>query len=353
VKQRQTQSGGLFDALFAADFVVYKVKEGENRLRFLPPTWRDAQHYAIDLFVHYGVGSDNGSYFCAAKMKGEGCLLCELRKEATKEGDIEYAASLSATKRVLAWVIDRDEEDAGPQLFPMAWTIDRDLANLSIDKRTGELLLLDDPDRGYDVEFTAVGTGLKRRYSGLLVSRHSSLLHDDSALADKWLDYVQNNPLPGTLVYYDQDHIRSVAEGRTVKRDDGDDGATRRERAGGTGGRDTREHDERPPFEDEDLPPRRPPIDDRRELGHDVGTHSEEQPRRERARMDDRGPDGGTQHSDDDRRRDERGDRRRDRDDDDLPPRRDRDDRRRDRDDDDLPPRRDRDDRRRDDNMPY
>jgi hypothetical protein len=241
----------------------------------LPPTWEDAQHFGLDIYVHYGIGSDNQSYLCLDKMRGEKCPICEQRKVAERSGDPEYARSLVPTKRVLVWVVDRADEESGPQLWSMAWTIDRDLANLSIDKASGELLLIDDPEDGYDIEFVRTGKGLKTKYSGTAVARRSSPLADDPKQADAWLAFVAENPLTEVLQYFDEDHIASVAEGKGAAGDeaeDEDEAPTRSKSKGRSKAQDEEEEDDEPPRrskpkpvkeeeeeDDDDLPPRRKP----------------------------------------------------------------------------------------------
>ena len=231
VKKRANQSGGLFDSLFKSQFAVFTPKEGDYRLRMLPPTWNDAQHFGLDIYVHYSIGSDNQSYLCLDKMLGEKCPVCEQRKVAERGGDPDYAKSLTATKRVLVWCVDRSNEEGGPQLWSMAWTIDRDLANLSIDKASGELLLIDDPEEGYDIEFTRTGKGLKTKYSGTAVARRSSPLCDEERTADEWLGFVAENPLPDVLQYFDYEHIAAVASGAKKDADEDEEEAPTRSKA--------------------------------------------------------------------------------------------------------------------------
>jgi len=273
VKKRANQSGGLFDSIFKSQFVTFTPKEGAYSLRILPPTWDDAQHFGLDIYVHYQVGSDNQSYLCLDKMQGEACPICEQRKVAERSGDAEYARSLQPTKRVLVWIVNRADEEAGPQLWSMAWTIDRDFANLSIDKASGELLLIDDPEDGYDVEFVRTGKGLKTKYSGTAVSRRSSPLADDPKDLDAWLAFVNENPLPDVLQYFDSDHITSIAEakGGTDDDDDGDAPSTRSKSKRRAKLKPGDEDDEEDEDEEDDLPPRRKskPVDEDAEEDED------------------------------------------------------------------------------------
>jgi hypothetical protein len=212
VSARANQKSGNFDSYFKDIHKVFVPKEGEYQLRFLPPTWEDPSHYGLDLFVHYGIGTDSQSYLCLASMKGEPCPICEERKRAERRGDAEYVKSLSPTKRVAVWLVDRDAEKDGPQIWAMPWTFDRDLALLSVDKASGEVICLDDPDEGYDFIFTRKGSSINTKYIGLQVARKPTPISDDDS-GMTWISHVLKNPLPDTLVFYSYDHIAAVFSG--------------------------------------------------------------------------------------------------------------------------------------------
>jgi len=221
VKRRANQSGGLFDSLFKAQFSTFTPKEGKNQVRILPATWDKPTHYGMDVFVHYGIGSDNQSYLCLDATKGEKCPICEERKQADRAGDSDYAKSLQATKRVLVWVINRGAESDGPQLWSMPWTIDRDINSLTLEEEGG-ILAMDDPEDGYDVHITRTGTGLKTKYL-VKIARRASPLADDPDKAQEWLDFIVENPLPEVLQCFDYDHIASVAQGKKSAKDEEDE----------------------------------------------------------------------------------------------------------------------------------
>jgi hypothetical protein len=225
VKKRANQTGGAFDSLFDSKFATFAPKDDDTTLRFLPPTWDDPDHYGYDIYVHYDVGSDSQRYLCPNKMRGENCPICEEKKRAEAEGDTAYAKTLTPVKRVLAWVINRQDEDSGPLLYAMPWTLDRDFNKLSIDKRSGEVLNIDDPEDGYDVEFSKTGKKKKVQYSGVSIARRSSPLSDDQEQADEWLEFVEENPVPDVLQIYDYEYIKSIAAGKKDHSDDDDEDA--------------------------------------------------------------------------------------------------------------------------------
>jgi len=214
VKKRAEQSAGLFDPIFHDQFTSWTPKTGDRRLRILPPTWDDPEHFGFDIYVHYGIGSDGkGSYLCASKMKNEPCPVCEERRRAEKAGDADYASDLAPTKRVVYWIIDRDNESDGPILYAAPWTIDRDISKLSLDKRSGEILNVDDPVDGYDIEFSRDGAGIKTKYVGIQVARKSTTLADDPDTVDEWLDFILENPIPTTFQFFSYERISEVFNG--------------------------------------------------------------------------------------------------------------------------------------------
>lgn len=252
--KRRSESGGRdFDSFIKRDVRMYKVHDGDNSVRILPPTWDDAQHWGLDVYVHYDVGPDKDSYLCLHKMKGEPCPICEERRQAAKDGDDEYAKSLEPVKRVLMYVIDRKNEKEGILAWGAPMSVDRDILKVSIDKRNGELLPIDHPDEGYDVDFERQGKARNTKYVGLSIARRSTPLDNDDAM-----DFAVAHPLPTILQYYDYDHIAKVfgggsSSGGSRGRDADDRGrdsrGSDRGRDGDRGGRD---RDDRPDGRDRD-----------------------------------------------------------------------------------------------------
>lgn len=218
-RKRAEQSGSQFDSYVLEEVRLWRPNDGDNTIRILPPTWDRPEHFGVDIYVHYGVGPDNEAYLCLDKMKGEPCPVCEERKKALDEGDDDYAAQLKPNRRVLVYIIDRDHEKDGVQAWSMPWTIDRDICKLAVDKKTGDVLPIDHPDHGYDVEFERKGKAERTEYIGVAIARRESPLGEDS-----WLDYAQNLPLPDALKYYSYEHIQRVLCGGGKSRPSDDDG---------------------------------------------------------------------------------------------------------------------------------
>lgn len=213
---------GSRDSFFTQDVQFYTPKVGDNVLRILPPppdkraAWRS---YGVVLYIHYGIGVDEGAYLCLDKMKGDPCPVCEERTRAKSEGEDDLAQALRPTGRVAVYVVDRDQEGKGPLIWNMPPTLDSDICGLAVDKKSGEIYPVDNPDAGYDITFSRTGQGMLTKYSSIQIDRRPSPLSEDPATAERWLAYVCDHPLDEKLVFHDTDHIRATFGGGIVRRD--------------------------------------------------------------------------------------------------------------------------------------
>ena len=232
VEDRINKGSGAFDTITKEAIPMFKAAENKNRVRILPPTWEDPEHYGLDIFVHYGVGPDNQTYLCPSKMNQGDCPVCEERRRAQKGDDPNYIRELSPTRRVLCWVISRAEEDKGPMLWSVPVSMDLDISVLRQDEESGECLNIDDPEKGYDVLFKRTGKGIKTRYTGLAISRRSSAVSTDPDDVSEWMEFIIERPLPELLKFFSYDYIQGVFSGEAseAKADDDEDTDTRASR---------------------------------------------------------------------------------------------------------------------------
>lgn len=220
LKARAEQQGGRFDSPFKQGFDTFRPKPGENLIRFLPPMWEGAEHYALDIWVHRFIGADSSTYLCLNKMQGKHCPICAAAKAAKEAGETDEAKQLGAVKNALAYIVNRDEPGEVPLLYAMSWTMDRDITGLCQSKRSGSVLWIDNPDDGYDVTIKRTGQGIKTRYSGIAIDRQVSNLDDDPDIQDKLLEFAQDNPLPDVLQYYPEKYLEKVLEGTTDSKEE-------------------------------------------------------------------------------------------------------------------------------------
>ncbi len=187
---------------------VYTPKKGENWIRILPPAWEHARHYGHDVYLHYGIGPDFTTFACPARMHNHPCPICDERQRLSALGQEEAANDLRATFRLMTYIVDRKEPDKSAQIWMMPMTIDRELIALCQDARTGEVLWLDDPENGYDIEFTRTGEGITTKYTGIRIARTPSPVDDPEAL-----DYIAAHPLPECVAMSDAAVMAKTLEG--------------------------------------------------------------------------------------------------------------------------------------------
>lgn len=200
------EKGSTFEGFIKDQYMGFSAKKG-NWIRFLPPTWDNPSHYGIDIWVHYSVGPENGNVLCLYKMTGKPCPVCEAHAVAEAAGR-EDASNLKATRRVLTWVVNRNEEkDKRPQYWAQPQTVDKEITKICRDRVTGQLYYIDHPDQGYDVTFDKDGEGMTTKYNGFQIARQAS------SVEDVYLDYALANPLPDILLWRSYDEVKDLFEG--------------------------------------------------------------------------------------------------------------------------------------------
>jgi len=219
VEKRAKQTGfAERDSVISDDLKSFSPAKGSNNIRIMPPSskWnggRGDEHYGHDVHMHYNIGSDNGMYVCPSKHGKGACPICEERKVAEDAGDDELAKRYRTTKRVAVLLIDRDKEEDGVKMWLMPWTVDRDVSMRCKDKRTGEILYIDDPFEGYDIFFQKEGKAQQTKYIGIEVDRANSPIKARDSEVDEIMEFVEDHPIPEQIVVHDYDKISNAMLG--------------------------------------------------------------------------------------------------------------------------------------------
>jgi len=218
------------NSIFKADVNVFKPHLSEekgkqnrtNKIRILPPTWDNPQHYGLEVWVHYNIGAGDfkSSFICNKLTKGGKCPICE--QIAAHKDDKEYVKQIKATRKVIVYLIDRDDDEE--TVAVKAWTLpvglDRNLAFQANDEDSGKVLKIDHPERGYDVSFeTKRGLGtdsIPYTYEGEKISRYERPIFTDKEKMDAVLQFITENPIPEILNFKEYDEIKDVFEGRVT-----------------------------------------------------------------------------------------------------------------------------------------
>lgn len=271
---KRAAGDGQWDRPIKSGIPLFAPKAGEHTIRYLPAAWDGAEHYGTDIFMHYSVGPENQKYLCRKKMLQEECAICDEYEKAVAADDKEYMRATRSVQRVAAYVIDRNNEAAGPQLWLQPYTVDRDVSKLSINKKTKATINIEDPEDGYDVDFEIKGSKDRTEYLAFSVAREATPLSDSPKKAARWLEYISENPIPDQVQFYDADYIAKVFGGAAAPgadEEDEDEGGTRAERkakAGKAAGKRAAvaEEDDEDEEEEEEAPPvkrkKGKPVDD-------------------------------------------------------------------------------------------
>ena len=162
---------------------IYRHREGNgaNRIRFL--AWQDSVDFIRRLWIHKGLGA------CLKKNWNEPCPSCEEASRLLKEGRGYRALGkqgilLGKNPRMLAQIIDRNDEDTGVQIWDVRGSdIEIALITLSVHKETGLIVPWTDPEYGCDLIYDYDSTAKNPRPTNLRRSWESKLrleLHNKS-----------------------------------------------------------------------------------------------------------------------------------------------------------------------------
>jgi len=252
--ERANQTGGGFASFIKDEFLTFRPAKGEHHIRILPPTWqyrdgRDGDHFSMEIYVHYGVGPDNGAVLCLQRMRDKRCPLCENRQRAEQRGDEEEKNELKPIRRALMWVLNRKEQSLGTLVWAAPQTVDRDITKICRDTMTGVIYHLDDPDDGYDITFEREGEGRNTQYGAVRLARESS------SVDGKYIHYILEHPLQDVLRWRTYEEVERMYKGGY---DDDEEEAPQPRR------RRMDDEDERPRQREDDAPPFRGPAEESR-----------------------------------------------------------------------------------------
>jgi hypothetical protein len=218
----------VYDAPIKGDFTYYKMRDGRNKVRIMPRTWtkdEGAESWATPLYIHYGIGPDNAAYVCPRRQNNGECPICAEMDTAARSDDTEYADKLKPGLKMVAWCIDRQDEEAGPQVFLMPLTtVQSEIVARSKDEDTGARLKIDHPEDGYDVTFDKSGKGKTgTKYSAVSISRNPSFLCEDEDVEAEWLEFTNDNPIPTTFDIRPAEYLAKVFGAQPPTDDEDDD----------------------------------------------------------------------------------------------------------------------------------
>ncbi len=183
-------SSGIF--LPTAKFTKWIPKIGDHLLDIIPyivgkkdPKLSEGEvAYCLEMWVHYGVGPNEGAYACPTKNYNRPCPVCEHQKKLRMQGapDDEIKA-LYPKRRCVYNIVCRDsveEENKGVQIWEVShFHSEKHFSELARKPKGGGFLAFTDPDNGKMVFFNKV--------SKMEVTGHR-FVERDEPVADEFLE---------------------------------------------------------------------------------------------------------------------------------------------------------------------
>lgn len=158
----------------------WKPKEGRSLIRILPPVG-DMEFFFQEVGRHY----DQKQYCPAITTEGaEECPICEINEALYQAGEKEAAAKFRATRAFWMNIIDRSNEDAGPQIYTPGVQVFQSIVAFISDPEYGDIT---DEEDGFDLKIDRKGQGIETKYT-VLPSRMPSALGSDDEQMNEWIE---------------------------------------------------------------------------------------------------------------------------------------------------------------------
>ncbi|MHA1363979.1 MAG: hypothetical protein ACTSP1_15820 [Candidatus Freyarchaeota archaeon] len=160
----------------------FRTTPGDNFIRILPP--KEEGFYGKRVYVHPNIDERGNVLLCPKGTFDKPCPICEALAEIRKKNSDDERLSVLPIKRYLFFVVDvrsKSTEEEGIKWYDAPSVVKDNIVGLSKDKRTGEVIVVSDPEEGRDIEFTRTGTGLNTRYQNFK-------LVDNNPIPDEWKD---------------------------------------------------------------------------------------------------------------------------------------------------------------------
>lgn len=127
--------------------------------------------FALEVFIHRGVGVNEDSYICLNRTYRKRCPICEYQAELRESGDVDddTLKALNPTKRAIYNVVHCDtasDEAKGVQVFDVShWLFTIPLEEFAHKKRGGGEILYAHIDHGKIINFQQTGSKRTLKYT--------------------------------------------------------------------------------------------------------------------------------------------------------------------------------------------
>lgn len=146
-------------------------KEGTNYLNILERP--DSDVFYEEIYVHYDVGPNHYAFLCPAKMGDEYCPVCSFRQELENEGESDdILREFWPSRRFIMFIVDAENKRSirdGVQVYDCPKTVVDNIAAITLDERTGEVIDISDPGERLTLVFKRIGTKINTDYKGFKI----------------------------------------------------------------------------------------------------------------------------------------------------------------------------------------
>jgi hypothetical protein len=189
-------------------------KVGKNTIRILPEVG-DMEFFYQTVGKHNFPPDGKRSVYCPQfTSQGElDCPVCEVIDELKKAGDKaskELAGMLGLRKSYWMNVVDRANEDAGPQIYTPGVIVMGSISSLILDPDYGDIT---DLAKGVDITIEREGTGRETKYE-VRPKPRTSPLHADQDVIEEWLEKAKD--LTVVEVSDDPEEDRELSSGHVL-----------------------------------------------------------------------------------------------------------------------------------------
>lgn len=194
-------------------FVTFQPQDGDNSIRIVPPLGDDpnASLWGLDVWVYYL----NGRTYLSPKTFQQDAedpifdMFSKVRQE-----DAEAAKTYKGTKRSLTFIQDM-MDDGKLKVWAAPTTVIDEILKVSKNRRTGELIPVEDPKDGRIVFFSKTGQGIQTRYGAFALDSEPCPLSE--TIADELAHFKD------FLIVSSADELREVLA--NLDKEDSGDGA--------------------------------------------------------------------------------------------------------------------------------
>ena len=201
------------------DFPMFIPREDDNEIRIVPPLAAD-KHCSVlgfEVWVYFLLGRT----WIAPNAFDQSLRNPLLEKyQQLKQVDEEKAQEFMGRRKTLLFVLDMLEKDENKilKLWEAGKTVIDSLIHLSKDRKTGELLPIEDPEQGKTIYFVREGKGLQTRYLNFQLGDKFPL---DEGIVEAL--YTMEDLIEPMSVEQAEEIVRSIEDGSYTADSNSDD----------------------------------------------------------------------------------------------------------------------------------